>query len=96
MIGIEAVSLLSRRALDLGLAQFRLDRANDTARDLLLKREDVVERAVETVGPDMCAGCRIDQLAGDANSTTGLAHAAFEHVTHAKLAPDFTSIVRPL
>jgi hypothetical protein len=29
---------------------------------------------------------RVDQLAGDAHAVAGLAHAAFEHVTHPQLA----------
>ena len=33
----------------------------------------------------MSAGCRVDQLPGDAHPVAGLAHAAFEHVAHAEL-----------
>src|SRR5262249_15039376 len=53
---------LAAGALDLGLTQLWFDRAGDAGRDLILQLEDVVERAVEAVGPDVSAGCRVDQL----------------------------------
>jgi hypothetical protein len=34
------------------------------------------------IHPDMAAGHRIDELSGDAHAGSGLAHAAFEDVTH--------------
>ena len=37
------------------------------AGDLVLQFEDVVERAVEAVGPEVRAGGGVDQLAGDAH-----------------------------
>jgi len=46
----------------------------------------VVERAVETVGPNMRARRCVDQLAGDAHLVAPLAHRAFEYVAHAKFA----------
>ena len=36
----------------------------------------------------------VDQLAGDAHAVAGLAHAAFEHVAHAKLAADLPDVER--
>src|ERR1700739_2248352 len=72
-------------ALDLGLAQLWFDRAGDAGRDLVLQVENVVERAVEAVGPDVSAGRGVDQLPGDAHPVAGFAHAAFEHVAHAEL-----------
>jgi len=53
---------------------------------LVLQFEDVVERAVEAVGPDMRAARRVDQLGGDAHPVGGFAHRAFEHIAHAQLA----------
>ena len=46
----------------------------------VLKLEDVVERAVEAVGPDVVAGDGVDQLPSDAHSVTGFSYRAFEHV----------------
>ena len=45
-------------AAHLGGLQCRLDDAGDADRDLVLKLEDVFERAVEAVGPEMRAGQR--------------------------------------
>jgi hypothetical protein len=50
------------RAFDLRVLQLRRDRANDARGDLLLQFEDVVEGALETLGPEMPPGRRIDQL----------------------------------
>ena len=59
-----------------------------TTRDAtsILQVEDVVEAAVEAVGPHMRAGRGVDQLAGDADPGAGLPDRAFEHVAHAQLA----------
>ena len=51
---------LTAGALDLGLAQLWFDRASDAGRDLILQFENVVERAVEAVGPDVRARRRVD------------------------------------
>jgi hypothetical protein len=56
--------------------------------------KNVGEVAVVTLGPDMLAGLRLDQLCSDAESVAGLAQAAFEHVTHAQFAPDLFHIDR--
>src|SRR5260370_20528828 len=62
VIGIEAVGPLAPRALDLGLTKRRLDHAGDGDRDLVLKVENVLEQAVESVGPEMRGVCCVDQL----------------------------------
>src|SRR6266481_9600583 len=78
VIGIEAVRPLAPRAVDLALPERRLDYAGDADRDLVLKLENVFEQAVEPVGPEMRAVCRIDQLCGDAYPVSALSHRAFE------------------
>ena len=57
--------LAERRSL--GGLQCRLDDPGDADGHLVLKLEDVFQRAVETVGPEMRAGLRVDQLRGDAH-----------------------------
>src|SRR5262249_18034806 len=64
----------------------------DTLGYLVLELEDVLERAVETVGPQMRAACRIDELRRDAHAVGRLARAAFEHVANAELATDLPYI----
>ena len=61
VIGIEAVGPLASRAVDLALPERRLDDTGDIDGDLVLKLENVFERAVEAVGPEMRAGCRVDR-----------------------------------
>src|SRR5262249_28301439 len=75
---------LAAGALDLGLTQFWFDRAGDIGGDPILQIENVVERTVKAIGPDVCAGRRVDQLPGDAHPAAGFAHATFEHVAHAQ------------
>src|SRR6516162_7528683 len=79
---------------DLRGLQGGLDNAGDAERHLILKIEDVLERAVKPVGPKMGAVCRVDQLRGDAYPAAGLAHRAFEHVAHTQLTPDLLHIDR--
>ena len=62
IVGVEVVRPLALDALDLGLAQARLDRADDAQRDLVLQREDVVEPPVVALGPEVRAGLGLDQL----------------------------------
>jgi hypothetical protein len=74
--------------------QARLDRTDDVARDLILHGEDVAERAVVALGPDMRAGFRLDQLRGDAHARADRAVAALHHVAHAELAADAADVDR--
>ena len=55
------------------------------------------QRAVVALAPDLRAAGRVDELAGDANTIPGLAHATLQDVAYAELAPDLlrTSTVRP-
>ena len=43
-------------AFDPGLPQLWFDRAGDAEGDLILQLENVIERAVKAVGPDVIAG----------------------------------------
>src|SRR5215472_11289657 len=72
------------RALDLRLAQLWLDGAGNVTCDLVLQLEDVVESGVETLGPDMRARRRVDELPGNADPVSRLAGAAFEDIRYAQ------------
>src|SRR5215813_9260447 len=48
------------RAADFGRLQCRLDDAGDGRRHLVLKLEDVFERAIEAIGPEMRVSESID------------------------------------
>src|SRR5258708_18820445 len=92
IIGIEAIGALAFDALDLGEPQTRFDGADDGKRYLVLQGENIVGLAVIALGPDMRAGRGVDELPGDAHAIAGLAHAAFEHIAHAKLAADLLHV----
>ena len=77
-----------RRPADFSGLQRRFDDAGNARRDLVLKVEDIFERAIEAVGPEMRAGERVDQLRGDPHPIASLAHRAFEHIAHPKLTAD--------
>jgi hypothetical protein len=62
--------------------------------DLVLRREDVGEIAIVTLGPVVVAGLRLDQLRGHPDAVAGLAQAAFEHIAHTELEPDLLHIYR--
>src|SRR5262249_23245429 len=84
IVSIEALGRLAGCSLDFGLAELRLDRADNATGDPILQLENVVERAVEAVGPDGRGGGRIGQLTGDAHAVAGSAYATFEHVAYAE------------
>jgi len=60
---------LPPRTFDLRPSETRLDDANHTVRDLILKVKDGLERAIVFVGPKMRAGFRLDELRSDAKPT---------------------------
>ena len=95
VVGVEALGGLALGPLDLGLLQLRRDRADHARGHLILQIEDVLELAIEVIGPQMRPARSIDQLRGDADPLRRLAHAAFEHVTHTQLATDLLHIDGP-
>src|SRR5262249_25359748 len=86
VVSVEAVGRLSPGALDLRALEPWLDRPNDTCGHAILQLKHVFESAVEAIRPDVTARHRIDELPGDAHARPRLAHAAFKHVAHPKLA----------
>jgi len=74
--------------------QCRLDHPGDADRDLILKVEDVLQRAVKAVGPQMRAAQCIDQLRGNSHPASRFAHRAFEHIADAEFAADLFHIDR--
>src|SRR5579863_8942109 len=92
IISAEAVWPLASRVLNLSLAQARLDHSDHARRDPVLQIEHIVKRAIEFIGPEMRAGRGLDELAGNPYAATRLAHASFQHITHAKLAPDLLHV----
>jgi hypothetical protein len=54
--------------------------------------KDIVEKPVITIGPQMNARARINELRRNADAVFRLAHAAFEYVVDAEFAPIAASV----
>ena len=72
--------------------QRRFYDASNARCHLILEVENFFHRTVETIGPNMRAAERVDQLGGDAHPTAGFANRAFEHVAHTQFTPDLLKI----
>src|SRR6516165_6297197 len=77
-----------RRPMDFRIEQRRLDYACNSDRHLVLQFEYILQRAVKMVSPQMRAGTRVNQLAGNADPLRRLAYAPLENVAHAKVTAD--------
>ena len=84
--------MLAFQTLVLGRIDLRLNAADHAVRDLVLNREDVVERPVVALRPEVSARLCFDQLSGDPDAVAALPHAAFKDVAHSQLAPDLADI----
>src|SRR5260370_13078620 len=72
--------------------QRRLDHPSDARRDVVLKLEHSLQRAIEMVGPEMSAADRVDQLAGDAHALCSLADRTLQHIAHTKFTTDLLHV----
>ena len=61
---------------------------------MVLQFEEVFERALKAVSPQLRAGFRLDQLRGDAHPPTTLPDRTFEDVAHAQFATDPLNVDR--
>jgi len=82
--GIVAVAAAEQRATQL---------LHDRLSDVVLHREDVVQRAVVGLRPQRRALGDVDELHRDPHAVAGLAHAAVEHGRHVQLARDLRDVV---
>jgi hypothetical protein len=74
IVGIEASGRFGACTFDLGTLQARHQRADDARRHLVLECEDVIDVALITLSPDICACIRLHQLTGDPHPVASLAH----------------------
>src|SRR5215471_7549906 len=95
IIGVEALCGLTLSTLDLRLLQLGPDRTYDARSHLVLQIEDILQRAIETVGPEMRPGGGVDELAGDTHLVCRLAHAPLEYVADAHPSADLPYIAGP-
>ena len=64
--------------------------------DLVLDREDVAGRPIETHRPDVRTCLCVDQLGRHAHLGTVALHAAFEQVARAELSADLLRVLAPV
>jgi hypothetical protein len=72
----------------LGGVELRLDRGDDTCRDLVLESKEVGQRSLVALHPDFVSRSGIGQLDADPHAFARPSDAAFKDVAHAKLATD--------
>src|SRR5208282_4394438 len=92
IVSVEIVNSAFGRTTNLGGLERRLNDPGDTRRHLVLKLENLFERTVEAVGPEMRAGAGIDQLGSDPDAPRCFADRAFEDIADAKLAAELFHI----
>ena len=69
-----------------------LQRLHDRAGNLVLHRENVIERPVIGLRPQVRAVGGADQLRGNAQLVAGLAHTAFQHMGDVQLLRDLSDL----
>ena len=80
------------RAPRLGGDEFGVQRARQPRDDFVLHVEEIGERLVEPLGPEMIAGLGVDQLHIDAHAVSAALDAAFQHIADVQLAADLLQI----
>ena len=92
--------LLLGRALQFRLSQCTTTALNGAKRacnglgHVSLDRQQILERSVVAVTPDVSPGRGVDQLGSDTRALGRGLQAAFKHVADAKVAPDLADIDR--
>ena len=78
IIRIETIWALALDPFYFGPTKTRLDCAHHGKRNLVLKGEDVGQLTVVSLGPNVVAGKRVQELARDAQVLPSFAHASFK------------------
>ena len=84
VVGLDVGRRLTRQCQPLRLEQPDLERLDNAARDLVLHGEDVGQRAVVALGPDLTTRRGIDHPHREAKPLPRSADAAFQHVTNSE------------
>jgi hypothetical protein len=77
----------------LSLNELGIQCVSEPRDDLVLHIEEVGDRFVKTLGPEVIAGFGVDQLYVDPKPIAATLHRAFEHVADVQLAPDLLHVV---
>ena len=81
-------------AARLGGDQLGIERAGEASDNLVLRVQEIGHRLVETFGPQMRAGLRLDQLNVDPHPISATLHAALEQIAHVQFAADLLDVGR--
>ena len=76
------------RASRLGGDELGVQRARQARDDFVLHVEEIGERLVEPLGPEMIAGFGVDELDVDAHAVSAALNAALEDIADVQLAAD--------
>ena len=88
VVGREIFRMLARGDLRTRVFHLSVQRRDDRADDLVLHGENIVERAIVALRPEVIAGCRVDELGRDPDARAGPPHAAFEDIADTELPTD--------
>jgi hypothetical protein len=66
----------------------------DSLRDFVLHREQVVDRPIIALGPDLAAGGGFDELGGHANLVAHRLDAALHNIFHVEVTTDLADVDR--
>ena len=80
------------RASRLGGDELGVQRARQPRDDFVLHVEEIGERLVEPLGPEMIAGFGVDELDVDAHAVSAALDAALQHIADVQLAADLLQI----
>ena len=80
------------RASGLGGGELGVQRVRQARDDFVLHVEDIGERLVEALGPEMTARFGVDELHVDAHAVAAALEAALEDIADVQLAPDLLQI----
>lgn len=70
----------------LSAVELRFDGSHDLLRYLVLQIENIFQRAVKSIRPQMGTGGGVDELSGNTQTTSRLTYAAFEDIAHAEFS----------
>ena len=88
LVGIWMRKGRTRKTLAFVGCQFDLDLLRDRTRHITVHRQDVVERTLVMLCPDMSVCCRMNQLGGDAHTIACADHRALNHAIDVQVSRD--------
>jgi hypothetical protein len=94
IIGVQIRGCLIFDPFDFRELQIRLDCGNDAFAESVLQFEHIGHLALEAIGPYVRSRRGVYELCREAQPIAAPPHAAFKHITHAKLASDLAHVDR--